>query len=286
MTETGHRPPRPWAAASELAMTRLFAIATLDPTLMCCELARARGQVALDDEGLVLGLGAWDDGQLVQRRYGVSASRADMWELPNSEVALYGAVAAEPGRPIDDVAQPFRWRGWLFCMAGVVRGEALARERLAAQLPDFLQRALKGPSVEEAAFMTFLAELRGVGRMEDPGLEAPLAAALLGRAASHVEKAAAHPHRAPFAMVATNGSLVVATARGAQALAYRLLDGDGACARCGLSGDEKAPTPRVRDHRRRRSVLLATHPLAPGAWQPVPAERVLAVSRSLETTLG
>ncbi|MCA2978663.1 MAG: class II glutamine amidotransferase [Myxococcaceae bacterium] len=267
-------------------MTRLFAIATLDPTLMRCELSRARGQVALDDEGLVLGLGAWDDGQLVQRRYGVAASRADMWELPSSEVALYGATPPLPGRPIDDVAQPFRWRSWLFCMAGVVPGAARARERLAEQLPDFLQRVFKGPSVEEAAFVTFLAELRSVGRMEDPRLEAPLAAELLGRAADHVERAAAHPHRVPLAMVATNGSLVVATARGAQALAYRLLDGEGACARCGLSGDEKAPTALVRDHRRRRSVLLATHPLEPSAWQPVPADRVLAVSRSLDATLA
>ena len=51
-------------------MTRLFAIATSNPSLMRCELQRARGLVTLDDDGLVLGLGAYDDAQLVQRRGG------------------------------------------------------------------------------------------------------------------------------------------------------------------------------------------------------------------------
>ncbi|MDX2009090.1 MAG: class II glutamine amidotransferase [Myxococcaceae bacterium] len=263
-------------------MTRLFAIATADPTLLRCELSRARDLVALDGEGLVLGLGAWDDGQLVQRRYGVSVTRTDMWDIPDCEAALYAAGPPPVGRPLEEVAQPFRWRQWLFAQSGVVPGEGATRERLVEQLPDYLQRLLRGPSVEEAGFVTFLSELRSLGRMDDADLEAPLAAQLLARTAAHVEKASGDAHRVPLAMVATNGRIVIATARGPQPLFYRLLEGDGACARCELTGDEKATTSLVRDHRRRRSVLIANEPLKHDGWLPVPEGRALAVSRGLQ----
>ena len=264
-------------------MTRLFAIATSYPSLMRCELARARSLVTLDEDGLVLGLGAYDDAQLVQRRYGVGVTHSDMWEQPNSETALYVAGAPPVGRPLEDMAQPFRMRQWLFAMAGQLPSVSNAtRERLAEQLPDFLQRSLKGPAVEEAVFATFLAELRSLGRTEDPGLEAPLAAQLLSRTAQHVEDAAGQAHRASVALVATNGRIVIASARGDAPLFYRLLEGEGACARCELSGEEKAATAIVRDHRRRRSVLLSNAPLKPEQWEQVVGGRSIAVGRTLQ----
>lgn len=268
-------------------MTRLFAIATSDASLMRCELERARHLVTIDGEGaFVTGLGAYDDQVLVQRSYGVGVTRSDMWELPNSETALYVAHAPPVGRPLEEVAQPFRMRQWLFTMAGQLPPRAQAvRERLVEQLPDFLQRSLRGPSLDEAVFATFLAELRSLGRTEDPDLEAPIAAQLLGRTAGHVEEAAGPANRPSLSLMATNGRIVAATTRGGHALFYRLLEGDGACVRCGLSGDEKAATPLVRDHRRRRSVLLATHPLKPDAWLRVADGRSVAVGRSLELQL-
>jgi glutamine amidotransferase len=264
-------------------MTHLFAIATSDPSLMRCELARAQSLVTLDEEGLVLGLGAYDDEQLVQRRYGVGVTRSDMWEQPSSETALYVAEAPPVGRPLEDVAQPFRMRQWLFAMAGQLPSQNnVTRERLAEQLPDFLQRSLKGPAVEEAVFATFLAELRSLGRTEDPDLQAPLAAQLLARTAQHVEDAAGQAHRASVSMLATNGRIVIATARGDAPLFYRLLEGEGACARCGLTGDEKATTALVRDHRRRRSVLCSNAPVKPEQWVQVESGRSIAVGRTLQ----
>jgi hypothetical protein len=264
-------------------MTRLFAIATSNPSLMRCELARARPLVALDDEGLVLGLGAYDDAQLVQRWYGLGVSRADMWEQPSSETALFAAEPPPGGRPFEDVSQPFRMRQWLFAMSGQFPSVSNAtRERLAEQLPDFLQRSLKGPAVEEAVFATFLSELRSLGRTEDPGLEAPLAAQLLSRTAHHVEDAAGQAHRASMALLATNGRIVIATARGDAPLFYQLLEGDGSCARCGLTGAEAATTSLVKDHLRRRSVLLSNAPLVPEQWVRVVGGRSIAVGRTLQ----
>ncbi|MBL8922877.1 MAG: class II glutamine amidotransferase [Myxococcaceae bacterium] len=267
-------------------MTRVFAIATSDPSLMRCELDRARQLVTLDGEGLVAGLGAYDEQVLVQRSYGVGVTRSDMWDLPSSETALFVAHPAPVGRPLEDVAQPFRMRQWLFAMAGELPARAgQVRERLVEQLPEFLQRSLRGPSVDEVVFATFLAELRSLGRTEDPDLEAPIAAQLLGRTASHVEEAVGPATRPGLSLMATNGRIVVATARGGHPLFYKLLEGDSACARCELSGDEKVATALVRDHRRRRSVLLATHPLRPEGWVPVADGRSVAVGRSLELQL-
>lgn len=262
-------------------MTRLFAISTSDASLMCCELERARHLLALDDEGLVLGLGAYDDSQLIQRQYGVGVTRSDMWELPTSETALYTAGPPPVGRPIEESAQPFRMRQWLFSMAGTLK-DPHTRERLAEQLPDFLQRSLRGPTVEEAVFATFLSELRTLGRTEDPDLEAPIAAQLLARTAQHVEEAAGQAHKASIALIATNGRVLLAATRGGHPLSYRLLEGEGACSRCGLTGDEKAATPLVRDHRRRRSIVFATDPLKPDAWLPVPEAKAVAVGRALQ----
>jgi glutamine amidotransferase len=266
-------------------MTRLFAITTSDPSLMRCELLRSRRMIVLDDLTQVLGLGAWDDAQLVQRQYGVGVTRADMWELPNSETALYAVGPLERGVPIEQVAQPFRTRQWLFGQAGAVDQPQLVRERLAGQLPDHLLRALKGPSLEEVVFATFLAELRSLGRTEDLTLEAPIAAQLLARTADHVERATEKAHRAQLALVATNGRIVVAASRGSRRLFYRLLEGDGVCERCGLSGDEKPTTSLARDHRRRRSILVVTDPLRPDGWLEVPDGRSIAVSRNLELQL-
>lgn len=263
-------------------MTRLFAIATSDPSLMGCELDRARRLVTLDENELVTGLGAYDDQVVVQRSYGVGVTRSDMWDLPNSETALFVAHPASVGAPPEDAAQPFKLRQWLCAVAGQLPPRLAVRERLVEQLPDFLQRSLKGQTMEEAIFATFLAELRSLGRTEDPDLEAPIAAQLLSRAARHVEDAAGPANRPALALIATNGRVVVGTARGEHPLHYRLLEGDGACARCELTGDEKAATPLVRDHRRRRSVLLATDPLKPEGWVRVPDGRAVAVGRTLE----
>lgn len=263
-------------------MTRAFAISTSDPSLMRCELERARGLVALDGEGRVLGLGAYDDAQLVQRHYGLGTTRTDVWDLPSCETALFVAGAANDSRPMDELSQPFRMRQWLFGTCNTVGSPARVRETLSEQLPDFLQRSLRGQSLEEVIFATFLAELRSLGRTEDPELEAPLAAQLLGRTAQLVEDAAGPANRPGLALLATNGRLLIAAARGAQALFYRLLEGDGACQRCGLSGDEKPNTALVRDHRRRRSVIFATEPVKPEGWQRVPDGRAIAVGRTLQ----
>lgn len=249
---------------------------------MACEVARAGPLAALDGEGRVLGLGAYDDDQLVQRHYGVGTTRTDMWDLPACDTSLYVAGAPNDTRRLEESAQPFRLRQWLFGSCVKATAPARTRDRLAEQLPDFLMRSLKGQTLEEAIFATFLSELRSLGRTEDPDLEAAIAAQLLARTTQHVEDAAGPANRPGLSVVATNGRVLVAAARGNEPLYYRLLEGDGVCSRCGLVGDEKPNTALVQDHRRRRSVVFANEPTKPDGWLRVPDGRAIAVGRALQ----
>lgn len=269
-------------------MSSLVAIVTSDAALVRCELDRVRPMVALEAPGQVAGLGAYQDEVVLQRRYGVGAS-GELWEAPLSEMVLLHAGALPVGLAPEDNAQPFRFRQWLFAHVGEVDRADAVRDRLYEELPEFLQSAVRGGTLSEVIFAQFLSELRAVGRTEDPTLEGPLAASLLKKAARAVEQASGEvggTSKAKLALVATNGRVLVAARRGQQVLGYRLLEGQAECARCGIAADAKESEVAVRDHRRRRSVVLATNPASTDGWVVVPDGGALSVDRRLAVTVA
>ena len=174
-------------------------------------------------------------------------------------------------------------RQWLFAHAGKVDQQERVRGRVLTMLPDFLQRAVRGTTLSEAIFLLFLAQLRDLGRMEDVGLPAPLAAQLLLKTARTVEQVSSEvggTSKSTLNLGATNGRILVAARLGAQPISYKLLEGDAVCERCELTGIGKDSEPLVRDHRRRRSVLLTTSPKSNG-WVEVADGSALAVDRKL-----
>lgn len=264
-------------------MSSLLAIVTSDAALVRCELDRVRPLVTLDAPGRVAGVGAYQDEVVLQRRYGVGAA-AELWEVPLSEMVLLHAGPLPVDLAPEENAQPFRFRQWLFAHVGEVDRADAVRDRLYEQLPEFLQSAVRGGTLSEVIFAQFLAELRSVGRTEDPTLEGPMAASLLKKAARAVEQVSGEvggTSKAKLALVATNGRVLVAARRGQQALAYRLLEGRAECARCGITAEAKESEVAVRDHRRRRSVVLASSPNAGDGWVAVPDGGVLSVDRRL-----
>ena len=264
-------------------MSRFAAILTSDPMLVRCELDRVRPQLELDDKALVIGVGAYDDAVVLQRRYGAGVPRAELWEVPDSDAVIFHAGSLKVGQSLEDNAQPFRFRQWLFAHLGQVDQAERVRDRLLAELPDFLQRSVRGATLAEVVFGVFLSELRTLGRTEDPNLEPAVAAQLLIKAARVVEQASAGAggtQKSQQSLVATNGRLLVAARRGGP-LAYSLLEGEPSCKRCGLLGDGKDADPLVRDHRRKRSVVVATHPTRVDAWAAIPDGGAVAVDRKL-----
>ena len=266
-------------------MSHVLALITHDAALVRCELDRVRAGLP-PEPGSVVGVGGWQDGQVVQQRHGADALGAEAWEAPDSEVVMLASRVLGVGQTVENGAQPFRFRQWLFAAAGTLEKPEQVRERLWEELPEFLQHAVQGSTWEEAAFARFLAELRAMGRMEDAQLEAPLAAARLAecaRAVDQVSGAVGVTTRPGFALVASNGKVVVATRRGGQSLSYLLLEGQAECARHALTAHSPEGDALVRDHRRRRSVAVAS--VNAEGWVPLPEGATLAVDRRLAVTI-
>lgn len=267
-------------------MSQVFALITSDAALVRCELDRVRGQFPLEG-GSVVGVGGWQDGQVVQQRYGAGAPTEEAWEAPDSEVVLLSSRSLGVGEGIEDSSQPFRFRQWLFAAAGTLDRGAELRDRLKEELPEFLQAAVRGPTWEEAAFARYLAELRNIGRIEDAQLDSATAAACLGSCAKAIEQVSGLTGvttRPGFALVASNGRVVVATRRGGQSLSYSLLEGRVDCARHELKAGASDADSHVRDHRRRRSVVVASGVQGEG-WVGLPDGSTLAIDRRLSVTI-
>ena len=268
-------------------MSQVLALITSDAALSRCELDRVRPWFSFD-AGSVVGVGGWQDGQVVQRRYGVGQPSEEAWEAPDSEVAMLASRTLGVGQGMEDSAQPFRFRQWLFAAAGTLDRAEQVRERLREELPEFLAAAVRGPTWEEAAFARFLAELRDIGRIEDPQLDSASAAARLGLCAKAIEQVsggAGVTARPGFALVASNGRVVVATRRGGQGLSYALFEGRASCARHELTAKASDAEPLVRDHRRRRSVVVASGVTGGDGWVALPDGATLAVDRRLCVTI-
>jgi hypothetical protein len=266
-------------------MATLTALFTSDASLVRCELDRVRPTLVL--AGDYAGIGAWSDGMPLQRRFGAGRKREDVWECPDSDVALLVSNSLPVGANVEDSAQPFRFHQWLFGAVSVVAEAERVRDRLYEELPEFLQHLVRSHQLDEVIFAHFLASLRVLGRIDDPTLEATVAAKALQVVARAVEQAsgsAGGTQKSQLALAASNGRVLVAARRGEAPLRYSLLEGEVACRRCGLKGDEKDKVTLVRDHRRRRSVVLSTVDLG-GHHVAVPDGGAVAVDRALAVTV-
>ncbi|PZR16762.1 MAG: class II glutamine amidotransferase [Archangium gephyra] len=264
-------------------MSQVLALITSDAALLRCELDRVRQRFALDSKAVV-GVGGWQDGQVVQRSYGVGVPLDDAWEAPESEAVMVASRVLGVGQGVDNGTQPFRFRQWLFAAAGGLEKSESIRERLREELPEFLQGAVRGPTWEEIAFAHFLAGLREIGRIEDSQLDPDTAATKLAAAAKAIEQVSASvgvSARPAFSLVASNGRLIVATSRGGARLSYTLLEGRSECERHELKEGETA----VRDHRRLRSVVVASGVEPGDGWVALPDGATLAVDRRLSVTI-
>lgn len=264
-------------------MPSFAALFTSDPFLVRCELSRVRDQFSLGDAADVVGVGAYEDSVVLLKRYGSGVPRSDLWEAPETDVVLFHSQSASTASSFDENTQPFRLRQWLFAHAGEVDQAERVRERLLTMLPDFLQRATRGTTLSEAMFFLFLAQLRDLGRMEDPAVPAPLAAQLLLKTARTVEQVSSEvggTSKSTLNLAATNGRILAVARLGAQPISYKLLEGDATCVRCDITGNSKDSEPLLRDHRRRRSVVITTQPKN-GGWLEVADGSALAVDRKL-----
>jgi glutamine amidotransferase len=180
---------------------------------------------------------------------------------------------------------PFRFRRWLFALAGKADELAPCRPRLLDDIPDFLRRSAKGDSAAMAIFFTFLARLREAGRFDDTASdvdELTAARALAGAvgAAQRVFEGLGQPMPG-LAAVVSNGRVMAALRRG-HPLHLHLHEGIFGCARCELPADAPDNDPKVRAHRMLKAVVLASgaEPQLPD-FRALEEGEVVAVGRGL-----
>ncbi|QSQ27712.1 class II glutamine amidotransferase [Pyxidicoccus parkwayensis] len=270
-------------------MSVVLAALTSDPNLLHCELHRLASQVLLQGEqrSNAVGVGAYAQDEVLLRRFaGDGEPTLDSLAPPHeSEALLFHGARLPLGLSLEDNTQPFRARRWLFAHQGSVHGFERLRAGLMASLPEHLQRLVRGGTDSEVLFALFLRHLRDVGRTDDPRLEAALAGHLLADTAREVAKASADTgiaRTSTLNLVATNGSLLVACRFGEAPLFYTRLEGSAECERCGLTAGTPETLPAVGAHRRRRTVVVASHLKRHAGWVELPQGTTLAVGPDLQ----
>jgi hypothetical protein len=265
-------------------MSVAFALLTSDANLLPCELDRLQEKVELDGHGRshLAGVGWYAQDSVLLRRFPLDAAPRNTTELvsdASSEALLYVCSAVDPSAPVEEVAQPFRSRNWLFAQAGAAPEFARWRPKLVSTLPEFLRRQLRGDTDGEAAFALFLKLLREAGRTDDRQLDAALGAQLLSRTVRALQALAAESGttRGTFNFIATNGNALLATRSNGEPLYYALLEGSSTCARHKLDPSAADTEPLLRAHRRRRTVAIASHPKDPSGWIELPPGTALAI---------
>ncbi|AKQ67367.1 glutamine amidotransferase, class-II [Myxococcus hansupus] len=270
-------------------MSVILAALTSDPNLLRCELHRLQGQVLLhgDSRANAVGVGSYAQDEVLLRRYASSeALTLDSLAPPHeSDALLFHAGQLPVGLSLEENTQPFRSRRWLFAHQGDGQGLEPLRAALMDALPDHLRRQVRGGTPGELLFATFLKNLRDLGRTEDPRLEAELAGRVLADTAREVARAAAQAGvaRTPsLNLVATNGTLLAATRFGEPPLFCTRLEGAAECELCEVTPSTPDTQPAVSAHRRRHTVVVASHLKRSAGWVELAQGHTLAVGPDLQ----
>jgi glutamine amidotransferase len=267
-------------------VAEFLAIHQTDASLLSCLLRRLVGKVSLGPADGVAGVGFFQsDDVLLRKRPLLGPPLPEkLAEGVESEAALIcsGAVGAQAGRAFNEqTALPFRFKRWLFAIAGQPDSLAPIRSQMQKELPDYLRRSVKGDSAAEALFVTFLSRLRDVGRLDDADVDAVTAGRALAAAVGEAERAFEQQGKPlpPLAAVATNGRVMAALRRG-HPLFLGVIDGLIPCQRCEIGAGASDLDPRVNSHKMlRAAMLLSGAQPAPEGFREVAEREVLALPR-------
>ena len=270
-------------------MAEFLAIHQTDASLLGCLLRRLAGKVSLGPVELAGGVGFFQSDDVLLRKRplaGQQPAPEKLAEGVESEAALIcsGAVGAQAARSFNEqTALPFRFKRWLFAIAGQPDTLVPIRSQLQKGLPDYLRRSVKGDSAAEALFFTFLSRLRDVGRLDDADIDAVTSGRALAAAVGEAERVFEQQGKPlpPLAVVATNGRVMTALRRG-HPLFLGVVDGLIPCLRCEIGGSASDLDPRVNSHRMLRAAMFLSGPQpAPEGFRELAEGEILAVPRGL-----
>jgi glutamine amidotransferase len=268
-------------------LAEFLAIHQSDAALLGCVLRRVAGKISLGASERAAGVGFFQSDDVLLRKRplgGQPALPERLAEGVESEATLIcsGAVGSAARSFNEQMTLPFRFKRWLFAIAGQPEALAPARSALLKGLPDYLRRSVKGDSAAEGLFFTFLSRLRDVGRLDDHDIDAEVTARALAAAVGETERAFEQMGQPlpGMAAVVSNCRVMAALRRG-HPLRVALVDGLIPCQRCEIGPGANELDPRVKSHRMLRTAMVLSAPEPVDGFREVAEREVLAIPRTL-----
>jgi glutamine amidotransferase len=227
------------------------------------------------------GLGFYQGGEVLHKK------RPQLGDEPVDLVAIAGDVRthclvahvreATVGDFRAENTHPFRMRQWLFAHDGTIDRFAALRARLVEQLPDFLQRNVRGDTDSEHLFHAVLSFLHDAGQLDNPDVDERTVLPALRAAVALVDRLVGEVGGRPSTLncVLTNGRQLYALERGRT---FSFVE------RAGLHDTRNGDvSPRaLQDAATFRYVMVLSDagPTPPG-WSGIGEATVLVVDRNL-----
>ncbi len=176
-------------------------------------------------------------------------------------------------------AHPFRMRQWLFAHQGTIDGFDGIRDSVAAGIPDFMRRNVRGQTDSEYLFHTLLSFLHDAGQLDNPDVTETQTLPAISAAVALVERLAAEVggKENSLSFILTNGRSMYALRLGAPMLYIE---------RNGMHDppDDYTPPP-VGSTQLRYAMVASGVEEAPAEYRVVPERSVVVISRSLDVSV-
>lgn len=222
------------------------------------------------------GIGFYQGGEVLHRkrphRGGEPVSWQDVAGNVRTDCAVIHLRQATVGDYRAENTHPFRMRQWLFAHHGTVHGFDAMASSLAAALPDFLRRNVRGTTDSELVFHTFLSFLHDRGILDAPDVDERALISALRSTVALVDGLSAEvgAPEAALDFVVSNGRTTAVVSRGAP---MHYVERNLALEARGPSG------PGFR------YVLAIANGRAPADYRPIPRGSVLLIAREPSTSL-
>ncbi|NMB74221.1 MAG: hypothetical protein GYA21_03725 [Myxococcales bacterium] len=262
-------------------MCRMLGLMCNDEDLLTCAVVEARAALDVPAADRPAGTGVayyQNEEPLLRKRPVPPGTGVDFTHLAeglSSNVLLVHVLPAgdEPWK--DSQAQPFRFRKWVFCLAGEIAGLGERREEVLRRLPEFLARNVQGESDAELVFHMLLNRMFATGTLNDLGVAPEILARQVSACLDDIQSLTRIPP-GHFALLVTNGQTMAAACRQVP-LHYSHREGIQSCARHEDSEQQR------KLHRRFKGIMLGAQMTEPGhQWREVADGSLLTISHELE----
>jgi len=173
------------------------------------------------------GLGYYQAGQPLLRKQ--PKSLGEPLDFASQAAALRSTLVighvreATLGGQRTENTHPFRYRNWIFCHTGTLEHFGEIRDDLLRAVPEFIRRNIRGTTDSEHIFHLFLSFVNDTGRIDDQRIAPSIAAQALASTFTYLDRLIADRGGGPStgSCILSNGSVLVATRRGAPLAVFR-----------------------------------------------------------------